>query len=131
MAAVEPDTDSEQTLILDQVRADPSVQRRMQEIDLHGRLSLKELQEHEGWKFQRERFSRFESLTVEKLSRRLMRGDDVPREEIAFQRGYIAAIKDIFDWPERVEQDLGNVALRAWERAMQGASDDPERQPYT
>src|SRR5262245_34557123 len=102
----------------------------MEEIDLHGRLSLKDLQEHEGWKFQRERFSRFEELAIEKLSRRLLRGDEVPREEIAFQRGYIAAIKDIFDWPERVETDLGNVALRAMERVLQGHTDDRDRQPY-
>ena len=117
--------------ILAEVRADPLVQRRLEEIDLHERLSLKELQEHEGWRLQRERFAHFKDLTTEKLAKRLLRGEDVPREEIAFMRGYIAAVKDIFDWPERVEQDLGNAALNAWERALMGLSEDPERQPYT
>jgi len=123
--ATEPDQRT-----LEEVRADPLVKQRLEEIDLHERIALKDLQEQEGWQLQRERFAQFKDLAIEKLSRRLMRGDEVPREEIAFQRGYAAAITDIFDWPERVEQDLGNAALRAWERALQGHTDDRARQPY-
>jgi len=106
------------------------VRRRLEEVDLHERLSLRDLQENEGWQLQRERFARFKDLAGEKLSKRLLRGDKVPPEEIAHTRGYIAAIEDIFDWPERVETDLGNAALRAWERALQGLTNDPTRQPY-
>ena len=116
--------------ILEEVKTDPLVKQRLEEIDLHERLRLRELQENEGWQLQGERFARFKELAIEKLSKRLMRGEDVPREEIAFQRGYAAAIEDIFDWPMRVETDLGNAALRAWERALQGVSNDPARQPY-
>ena len=116
--------------ILAEVRADPLVRRRLEEVDLHERLSLQELQEHEGWQLQRERFAQFKDLAIGKLSKRLLRGDKVDPEEVAHTRGYIAAIEDIFDWPERVEQDLGNAALRAWERALQGLTNDPARQPY-
>ena len=112
------------------MKTDPLVRQRLEEIDLHERLRLRELQEHEGWQLQRERFARFKETAIERLSKRLLRGEDVSREEIAFQRGYAASIEDIFDWPERVETDLGNAALRAWERALQGVSNDPARQPY-
>jgi|SRR5215831_7373950 len=112
--------------LIEEVKADPLVQRRLEEIDLHERLSLRELQEHEGWRLQKERFAQFRDLAMQKLSTRLLAGEEVSRREIAFQRGYAAAIKDIFNWPERVEQDLGNAAMRAWERALQG---DPDRQP--
>jgi hypothetical protein len=115
--------------LLDQVRSDPLVAKRLEEVDLHERLSLKELQEHEGWQLQRERFAHFKELVIEKLSKRLMRGDHITREEIAFQRGYAAGVEDIFEWPERVEVDLGNAALRAWDRAMQGLTPDSPRQP--
>jgi hypothetical protein len=116
--------------VLAEVQADPSVQRKLEQVGLHERMALKGLQEFEGWRLQRERFARFKVLATEKLAKRLLSGEDVPREEIAFQRGYAACVADIFDWPERVEQDLGNAALRAWERALAGTTDDPAWQPY-
>lgn len=115
--------------ILEEVRSDPLVTKRLEEIPLHERLTLQDLQQNEGWQLQRERFARFKDLATEKLSKRIMRGDTPSPEEIAFQRGYIAATEDIFDWPERVETDLGNAALRAWERALSGVPAEPPRQP--
>lgn len=115
--------------ILEEVRSDPAVTKRLEEVPLHERLTLQDLQANEGWQLQRERFARFKDLATEKLSKRIMRGETVPPEEIAYQRGYIAATEDIFDWPERVETDLGNAALRAWERALSGTPAEPPRQP--
>lgn len=87
-------------------------------------LKLEELTNTPGWMYMRERFRGYRKAVGTSLARRLMAGTKISEEEIAFTRGYASAVKDIFDYPERVEKDLEMAAQKAFERREDPLSDE-------
>lgn len=115
----------EQDALLEEIRNDPEVQPRLNE-----RFQLQDLQDHPGWKYQAARFANFRKGVMLALARRLMAGVKIDPEQIAFERGYAAAVEDTFRWPERLEKELERAAERAFERAQEGLSEEDGEQPY-
>ena len=111
--------------VIQEIREDPEVAPR-----LHEALKLQELSEHPGWQYQAERFKNFRKGAALALARRLLAGAKLDPEQIAFERGYAAAIEDVFRWPERIERDLHRAAERAFERLAEGLSEEDGEYPY-
>jgi len=99
----------------DRILEDPVIREKLKHIPVGVRLAYAQLIEERGWKELKAHFEGFESRAADLLARSILRGEKVSAEQIAHQRGYIAAIKDIFDYPERVEKDLERAVLRAWD----------------
>lgn len=113
--------DTSEDRILEQIKQDPDVERSAHEL-----LQLEDLKEHSGFQYLHARFSGFRQGAAAALARRLMSGTKVPPEEIAFSRGYAAAIEDFFKFPERLERELDRAAEKAWERAQEALSDQDD-----
>ena len=111
--------------ILEEIRNDPEVQPRMGEW-----LRLQELKENPGWLYLSERLKFFGENTMKRLARRLLSGDKIDPEEIAFQRGFIKAVEFITAYPERFEKDLERAAEQAYVRAQERLSEEIGEEPY-
>lgn len=104
--------------ILEEIRKDPKVEK-----GLHEHLKLEELKDHPGWQYQAARFAGFRRGVMMALARRLMSGQEIDPKQIAFERGYAAAIVDVFEYPERIEKDLQRAAEVAFERLQEELSE--------
>lgn len=111
--------------VIEEIQSDPEVAPR-----LHEALQLEQLQEHPGWQYQAERFANFKKGVMQALARRLLAGVKIDPEQIAFERGYAAAVEDVFHWPDRLERELERAAERAYGRLAEGLSEENGQQPY-
>lgn len=112
--------------VLEEARNDPAVAPRM-----HEWLQLQELKDNPGWQYLGERMKTLAESTTKKLARRLLAGDKVDPEEIAFQRGFIKAAEFLVAYPERFERDLERAAEQAYVRAQERLSDVDGEEPYS
>lgn len=73
-----------------------------------------DLLEHIGWRRLRERISEQRASFMSSLAKRMMTGEEVPRKEIDFYRGYYAGARDLIERPAHAHLDLEEKARRAW-----------------
>ena len=98
---------------------------------LRGVRALESLKETEGWLYLTGRFGGYDELAMQVIAKRLMRGEDVDRDEVVFSRGYAAALIDVFETPERLNEELERAAEKAYKRAQQRADEATgEHSPY-
>ena len=81
------------------------------------------------WIALKKHFEGYREGAVQAIARRLMAGEKLTDEKIAFVRGYATAIEDIFTTPEVVAKQLDKAALRAYERAAEEQF-SLEEEPY-
>lgn len=68
---------------------------------------------------------------MEAVARRLIRGERPDEREISFAHGYAVAIHDVFEYPERVDEDLERAAEKAYKRVLEAEiTADGEDAPY-
>ena len=100
----------------DRILEDPEIQSRLIEVGIGDRLALSALEEFDGFQKLKEKAEAFGGKASEALAKKILRGEDVPKEEIAFMRGYIKGMEAITGYPERVERDFNSTAMKVHER---------------
>ena len=82
------------------------------------------------WQRLAEKFKEDEGKVSKALGAKLMAGAKVSEEEIAFMRGFAAAIKRIFEYPESVAKQMENAAFKAYQEEQEALAEG-EDTPYT
>jgi hypothetical protein len=88
---------------------DPKILERVQAV-----VSLDGLDEHPGWAALRQHFEIGAERYMELLAKRLLAGEKVSEEEIAYHRGSIDIARAIFDYPTTALARLEATAQRGY-----------------
>lgn len=78
---------------------------------------FEDLRESAGWHRLREVIKREKSKLMQRIADKLMDGQEVGSEEIAFHRGFYYGALWIAEYPDEVVKDLERAARREWVRA--------------
>ena len=92
--------------------------------------SFEEIKNTAAWLYLRRRFTEYQRVSAEAVARRLLRGEDIEPKEIGFAMGYAAAISDMLESPERVDDNLERAAEQAWRRLQTEEAESSESPPY-
>lgn len=112
--------------VAEKATKDPAVRKLVEEVRMYD-----DLLEHVGWRRLRERVEEQHAAYTLALAKRLMAGEDVPREEITWYRAYYQGAKDIIQRPALAHVDLEKKARKAYTEAeIELANNSQEESPY-
>jgi hypothetical protein len=107
--------------LLDRAQEDPKVARTILDAQ-----QLHTLLEDPGWKKLNEIVRRGKSRLTDGLARKILAGQKVSPEEIAYMRGYIAGSEWAASHPAQAIKSLERAATVAWLQAQQEEADSLE-----
>lgn len=109
------------------MKEDPKVKAVVDEAHL-----LDGLQEHAGWRRLAEKIRSHEAGWMESVTRRLVKGERVPQDEIDYRRGFYDGARWIIEHPAQAEASLEAAAQRAWRevRREQLLQQEADSSPY-
>lgn len=107
-------------------RKDPQAKRRALDV-----RETEHLKDDPGFQHLRRRAAELEEHFKSSLAQRIWRGKDVPKEEVAFNKGFYEGIMFVLNFPEKADERLEEAARRAYLAALRKQEDDTqEESPY-
>ena len=100
--------------VAEKAKKDPKVRQTIRDAHL-----FDSLKSHDGWKRLREHAEADRERFFVRLAKRLMKGEQVPQDEIDFQRGFYMGVEWILGHPEEAEASLERAARRAYRMAQE------------
>lgn len=111
---------------MQRAKRDPAVQRIVDDVRLFDGLH-----EHAGWRRLREIVKDNKSRFLRRLAERLMAGQKVESDEIAFHRGFYFGAEWIIGHPEEAIKSLEDAARKAYRQVMlEVINNSQEESPY-
>jgi hypothetical protein len=113
--------------VIERATADPNVRRIVDDVRLFDGLH-----DHVGWRRLREIVKENKRTFLRRFAERLMAGEEVGSDEIAFHRGFYMGAEWITGHPEEAIKSLEQAAVRAYSHARREAMsiNSQEESPY-